>query len=91
MAENFKLCPECRGAGKVMHPAFRGEAFTREDFDNDPDFERRYFGGDLDVTCEVCNGLRVVEDTPDAAQARQDDREAAAERDREYLMMGGLR
>lgn len=29
---------------------------TREDFDNDPDFEEDYFSGTYNVDCYRCNG-----------------------------------
>lgn len=56
------VCPMCEGEGKVLHEAFRGVAYTREDLDNDPDFTKSYFGGDYDVPCPECKGRTTVQD-----------------------------
>lgn len=56
----FVLCDRCKGRGTHVNPAVDGNGLTREDFDEDPDFKESYFAGHYDVTCERCNGLRVV-------------------------------
>lgn len=57
------VCPRCGGEGVHDHPAF-SNGFSREDFEEDPDFAEEYMAGRYDVTCEVCHGANVV-DEPD--------------------------
>mgnify|MGYP006365238893 FL=1 len=83
------VCPECKGEGSHMTPSLRNEAFTREDFDADPDFEEGYFGGRYDVTCTLCKGARVVDGSPEAEADRTADREYAAEVAAEQRYFGG--
>lgn len=56
----YEVCDLCRGSGKVVNPSIDCGGLTREDFDQDPDFEEDYFAGRYDVTCPECQGLRVV-------------------------------
>lgn len=56
----FEVCDRCQGTGSHCNPAIDGNGLTREDFDADPDFEEGYFDGRYDVSCEDCNGERVV-------------------------------
>lgn len=56
----FEVCDTCEGRGKYVNPAIDSHGLTREDFDDDPDFEEGYFSGRYDVTCGVCKGERVV-------------------------------
>ena len=56
----YVVCGGCAGRGSVLHEAFRGVAFSSEDFREDPDFEEGYFGGLYDVGCPDCGGERVV-------------------------------
>jgi hypothetical protein len=56
----FEVCGRCQGQGQHCNPAIDGNGLTREDFDQDPDFEEAYFDGLYNVTCEECNGDRVV-------------------------------
>lgn len=56
----FEVCPDCEGTGRTLHASLRDHAYSREDFDADPDFEAGYFGGRYDVQCPTCVGLRVV-------------------------------
>lgn len=55
----FEVCDRCRGTGKHDHPAFKN-GFSREDFDEDPDFEEDYREGVYDVICSECHGNNVV-------------------------------
>ncbi len=57
---NFEVCDRCNGTGKHVNPSIDGNGLSREDFDQDPDFEEAYFRGDYDVSCSVCRGQRVV-------------------------------
>jgi hypothetical protein len=56
----YGVCPRCQGRGTHVNPAIDGNGLTREDFDEDPDFEESYFRGDYDVQCYECRGKRVV-------------------------------
>jgi hypothetical protein len=64
----FEVCPTCKGRGKHVNRNIDGNGLTREDFDEDPDFEEAYFRGDYDVPCEQCDGNRVIS-MVDEAQA----------------------
>lgn len=57
---HYEVCGRCDGRGSHVNPAIDGHGLSREDFDEDPDFEEAYFGGVYDVTCYECKGLRVV-------------------------------
>jgi hypothetical protein len=54
------VCGTCNGKGTIVHPSIDGNGLTREDFDNDPQFEEDYFDGVYDIRCTECEGLRVV-------------------------------
>lgn len=56
----FTVCTRCHGAGSHTNPSIDGNGLTREDFDQDPDFEEGYMRGDYDVRCGTCEGARVV-------------------------------
>jgi hypothetical protein len=63
----FEVCSRCQGRGAHDPEAF-SSGFSREDFDEDPDFEEGYMRGDYDVRCEECDGERVTLE-PDREQA----------------------
>lgn len=95
----WAICGHCRGEGKSS--AYLG-AFTREDFDEDPDFAEEYMQGSYDKPCTPCNGTGKVKevnrdacttDEQKAALKWLDDeaeykRESFNERKRESLMLG---
>lgn len=56
----FEVCGTCHGAGKRVDPRIDGNGLSTEDFDEDPDFRESYFAGHYDVTCDECQGQRVV-------------------------------
>jgi hypothetical protein len=56
----FDVCPVCNGKGKHVNPSVDSHGLTSEDFAEDPEFAKDYFGGMYDVTCYSCNGKRVV-------------------------------
>jgi hypothetical protein len=56
----YRVCPTCGGKGTAMTKTLRESAFTREDFENDPDFAEMYFNGGYDATCDECDGERVI-------------------------------
>ena len=60
VSTRFKVCPTCRGSGKVVDPSIDCCGITREDFDEDPDFRASYMRGDYDQVCPECRGDRVV-------------------------------
>jgi hypothetical protein len=55
----YEACDVCDGKGKHVDPAIDSHGLSREDFDEDPDFEESYFRGDYDVTCHQCGGKNV--------------------------------
>lgn len=57
---HYEVCPTCSGSGTVVNPSIDAGGITRETFDDDPQFERDYFGGRFDVKCPSCTGKRVV-------------------------------
>lgn len=82
----FDVCPVCRGEGKHVNPAIDAGGLTAEDFHDDPDFAECYFGGTYDVTCNRCNGRRVVR-VPDYEAMTDEDRRLLEEHEqaeREY-------
>ena len=60
----FTVCPVCEGRGTHVNPSIDGGGLSREDFDNDPEFEEDYFSGFYDVRCGLCEGHAVIP-TPD--------------------------
>lgn len=56
----FEVCDRCQGEGKHVNPNVDGHGLSREDFDQDPDFEEAYFSGVYDVTCYTCKGEKVM-------------------------------
>lgn len=56
----FEVCGTCEGRGTHVNPSIDGNGLSREDFDQDPDFEEAYFRGDYDVQCRTCHGEKVV-------------------------------
>lgn len=56
----YAVCGRCQGKGSHTHPSVDGPGLSREDFDEDPQFEEDYFAGVYDVACYECNGARVV-------------------------------
>ncbi len=54
-----EVCTGCNGTGKHVHRGIDGNGLSEEDR-SDPDFMEDYLSGAYDVTCETCNGLRVV-------------------------------
>jgi len=56
----FEVCNRCDGKGTHVNPSIDGHGLSREDFDEDPQFEEDYFAGVYDIKCLECKGLRVV-------------------------------
>ena len=55
----WEVCDLCDGEGKHVNPAIDCGGL-REDWADDPDFRRDYFGGRYDVPCNLCGGKRVI-------------------------------
>lgn len=71
MSPKFEVCPTCEGEGSIVHRAL--SVWTQADADEDPDSFEAMLAGRYDVTCDECNGLRVVDAARRAAYA--DERE----------------
>ena len=60
----FEVCGSCEGHGTHLNPSIGQHAYTAEEFYESFDEEQaaEYFkrGGRYDVTCEECQGKRVV-------------------------------
>lgn len=54
------VCPGCNGDGTELRGGLKGCVISDESL-SDPDFRQSYFGGDYDVACSECKGLRVVD------------------------------
>jgi hypothetical protein len=67
----YAVCSRCRGEGSHVNPAIDGHGLSREDFDEDPDFEEAYFEGRYDVTCHECKGERVVLELDEETAGRE--------------------
>ena len=91
-----EVCSNCNGEGSHVNRAIDGHGLTREDFEEDPEFEEAYFRGDFDVACEECGGNKVV-DYPnldlvdeqtreDIFRERQEEAQSRAENDAERRM-----
>lgn len=55
-----EVCSRCNGKGKHDHPAFANGITGSEWSEWDQDEREGYMSGRYDVTCEECNGKRVV-------------------------------
>ena len=55
----FEVCDLCDGKGTHVNPSIDAHGISREEFDEDPDFEEDYFSGVYDVPCNKCRGARV--------------------------------
>lgn len=52
----YEVCTTCGGKGSHVNPSIDAHGLTREDFDEDPDFEEEYQSGMYDVSCYECGG-----------------------------------
>lgn len=69
-----EVCPRCQGEGKHVNPAIDGHGITSEEWsDWDDESRENYFSGVYDVTCEECQGLRVI-DIPDVDRFSETDK-----------------
>lgn len=61
----YEVCPRCEGHGTHLTPSMGNHAYSQEEFSetfSEPEDREEYFrrGGRYDVTCEECQGRRVV-------------------------------
>jgi RecJ-like exonuclease len=77
----YEVCSRCAGTGTHVNPSIDGNGISPEEFRADPDFEESYFRGDYDVTCEKCDGERVVP-VADLERATSEQRAAYREHQR---------
>jgi hypothetical protein len=68
----YEVCDCCRGSGSVVNPAIDAGGISREQFEEDPQFEADYFDGKYDITCPECEGKRVVPEVEFPASIRQE-------------------
>ena len=59
---SFCMCSMCRGSGRVVDPKIDASGISQDEFDEDPQFKRDYYGGMYDIQCPECKGVRVVPD-----------------------------
>lgn len=57
---SYEVCHKCDGKGTHVNPAVDGHGISREEFDEDPEFREAYMSGVYDITCQHCEGLRVI-------------------------------
>ena len=56
---HFVVCPLCEGKGKHVNPSVDANGLGRGQME-DEDFMHDYMSGVYDITCNSCNGRRVV-------------------------------
>lgn len=58
----YEVCYRCDGGGTHVNPNIDGHGISAEEWHNDWDEEERelYMAGAYDVSCEECNGKRVL-------------------------------
>ncbi len=86
IATKLNQCPRCQGKGTHVNPSIDGHGLSREDFDEDPDFEEAYFRGDYDVACHRCGGRKVIA-VPDWAKLSDEEKKAWKIQERELADM----
>ena len=67
----YQVCPQCEGSGTMVHRSL--SVWTAEDRYEDPDGFEDMMNGAYDVSCDMCDGQRVV--TREDLQAFQHRRE----------------
>ena len=91
----YEVCPTCDGKGSHVNPSIDSHGISAEEMYDDPEFAEDYFGGAYDVSCNECEGRRVVLTPKKGAderavnaldQAYRFEAEYAAEREAEMRM-----
>lgn len=60
---HWNVCPRCRGEGQYVNPAIDEHGITAEEMTEFGEtFRENYLAGLFDVSCELCDGRRVVND-----------------------------
>lgn len=68
----YDVCSTCEGRGSHVNPSIDSHGLSREDFDEDPDFEEDYRSGAYDVSCVECRGNRVVPVVDEARATKEE-------------------
>jgi DnaJ-class molecular chaperone len=76
MTAKYRVCPTCRGEGRIVNRAV--SVWTSDDRDSDPEGFESMLQGDYDIACTECGGQRVV---------TASDQRGYAERRREHFSM----
>lgn len=71
----YEVCETCNGKGKHVHAGIDSHGISADEFAEDPDFRDDYYSGRYDVSCDECNGNRVVPEVHEDALT-EDQREA---------------
>ena len=66
----WAVCPVCEGEGKHVNPSIDAGGLSSEDFCEDHEFAEAYMDGVYDVTCNRCEGKRVVPDVDRSAMSK---------------------
>lgn len=81
LPSKYEVCPTCGGRGSYVNPSIDSHGITAEEWDTWDDEEREgYFAGYYDITCEECEGLRVVR-VPDWEKLTDDQKRLWQERE----------
>jgi hypothetical protein len=57
---HLSICPMCEGDGTVVDPKIDSSGWSREDLDQDPEFEAAYYAGAYDVECPNCKNKKLM-------------------------------
>jgi hypothetical protein len=57
---DMEVCTTCDGRGAYVNPNIDRHGLSREDFEEDPDFEDGYRNHAYDVQCDHCQGANVI-------------------------------
>ena len=57
---HLSICPMCEGDGTVVDPKIDSSGWSREDLDQDPEFEKAYHAGIYDMQCPNCKGNKTI-------------------------------
>ena len=58
---HWAICDCCRGNGTRVNPNVDGHGISRDEFDEDPEFEEDYRSGVYDISCSECYGTGKVQ------------------------------
>lgn len=55
-----EICVRCDGEGTHVNPAIDEHGISPEEFRKDPEFKQAYFEGRYDITCQMCEGEKII-------------------------------